>query len=216
MVRILALLAVLTFAMPAAAQCCGDCDGNGTVDITELVTAVLGSLGTCGDRLQCPYTFADDTIHTPSLCLFTGRFNVSDCPGRQLDALFAGDGSVLVVGFMLAGGADLIVGFGADVTGPLRAELADWSDDLFDTDHPARGAIMLSADHGTLTVAPTTAPFTIGGCAFERFVGQYGGEVGMEAKASRPSPAAVQRLLALYQYIALHQRIRSELPEITP
>ena len=50
MIRGIALLlaaALCTAAHPAAAQCCGDCDGNGIVSIDELVQAVSISLSGC-------------------------------------------------------------------------------------------------------------------------------------------------------------------------
>jgi hypothetical protein len=54
MLRLMLVLASLTLtASGAAAQCCGDCNGDGEVTINELITAVNNALQGCGSAAQC-------------------------------------------------------------------------------------------------------------------------------------------------------------------
>jgi hypothetical protein len=54
MLRLILVLASLTLtASGAAAQCCGDCNGDGEVTINELITAVNNALQGCGAAAQC-------------------------------------------------------------------------------------------------------------------------------------------------------------------
>lgn len=49
-----ATAALIVFAAQAArGQCCGDCNGNGTVAINELITAVNNALGECATPPAC-------------------------------------------------------------------------------------------------------------------------------------------------------------------
>ena len=75
-----ALVATLgLMAGRAAAQCCGDCTGDGAVTVDELVTSVNPALGSC----------ADDGICSMESCpaqLATCRDELADCqaqPGPQ-------------------------------------------------------------------------------------------------------------------------------------
>jgi hypothetical protein len=54
MLRLLLVLATLLLtAGGAAAQCCGDCNGDGQVTINELITAVNNAQQGCGGAAQC-------------------------------------------------------------------------------------------------------------------------------------------------------------------
>ena len=58
MLHLAALLLVLVLALPAAAQCRGDCDADGAVSVDEIITAVNIALGTA-DSTACAAADAD-------------------------------------------------------------------------------------------------------------------------------------------------------------
>jgi len=52
-----AALAVMLGTRGALAQCCGDCNGDGTVTVDEILTAVNHALTSCTDDHICPQRF---------------------------------------------------------------------------------------------------------------------------------------------------------------
>ncbi len=52
-----AALAVMLGARGALAQCCGDCNGDGSVTVDEILTAVNHALGSCSDDHICKQRF---------------------------------------------------------------------------------------------------------------------------------------------------------------
>src|SRR5262245_58250294 len=97
-----ALAALVLWTGTAIAQCCGDCNGDGRVSISDLVTAVNNALDNCGaptstptriptatptPQNRCPSTFTNNQ----GACLFNGRFN-QGC-GASLSSTFNSNGS---------------------------------------------------------------------------------------------------------------------------
>src|SRR5215475_3448314 len=78
-VAVTALVLVLTGA-PARAQCVGDCNGNGSVEINELIIGVNIALGNLPVS-QCPSFDCDNTGTVPINCLIQGVNNaLNGCP----------------------------------------------------------------------------------------------------------------------------------------
>jgi hypothetical protein len=89
-------LALMVMVGNAAAQCCGDCAGDGSVTIDDLITAVNHALNGCAQDTPTgtpPTPTRTPTTHTPAdrcpstfntqgnnLCLFSGTFNVAAAP----------------------------------------------------------------------------------------------------------------------------------------
>jgi hypothetical protein len=100
LLRLLAVVLLLFAAQPAAAQCCGDCDGNGEVAINELIGAVNVALGGCDGGPNatpthtvqqptptrtptaapavCPYKF-NQAVTSNQFCSYDGTGDVAEC-----------------------------------------------------------------------------------------------------------------------------------------
>jgi hypothetical protein len=177
----LAFVAVVAFFIWAAradAQCCGDCDGDGRVSISDLVTAVNNSLDNCGAPTatptppnRCPSTFTDNQ----GACLFSGHFN-QGC-GAELPSTFTRNGSAVVVSIDTLVQPQSTVRFAAVVDSATTAHLTAWSSNDFQTTHPTAGQVQLNG--GTqLVVFPNDSPFMILGCNFVRYAGNFVGSTG--------------------------------------
>jgi hypothetical protein len=183
--RLLAFVAVVALFIWAArvdAQCCGDCDGDGRVSISELITAVNNSLDNCGAPLLtptatptppnvCPSTFRDNN----GACLFSGHFN-QGC-GAALPSTFTSNGVALVITIDTLLQQPPTVRFAAVVDSATTAHLTAWTSDDFQTSHPTAGQVQLNG--GTqLVVFPNDSPFMILGCNFVRYAGNFVGSTG--------------------------------------
>ena len=157
----------LFLAGPATAQCCGDCDGDGQVDISELIRAVNGALDpTCAPPADaCPYTF--DTLSLTQRCAFAGRFNAT-C-GPRTRAIVAVDGDTIAAVF----NTTPAVGFVATRTSATTADLVSWSVEPFATDDPVSGTMELLDGRTALTIVPDAPPFAYGGCDFVHYRGEF-------------------------------------------
>jgi hypothetical protein len=87
------MLAAMLVALPrgAAAQCCGECDGNGEVVVNELVTAVNRALEGC----------SDDGICSASTCpgqLAGCRDDLADCRAQPGGHAFPATGQTTAYG----------------------------------------------------------------------------------------------------------------------
>lgn len=206
--RVILLAVLLLLPIRAAAQCCGDCNGDGEVAINELITAVNNALGMCGGGAtptplptdECPIDFSDDNTGqgTPD-CYYIGRWNQS-CGANDLEALWRGDGETLIVALL---GFDPGLFIGADVTGAGTATIIGWFTQPDASDLVALGgSITLGAQGTTLAIDPSEAPFNIDQCAFNRYRGQLEDVIVPSAAraAARPrpavDPAALTRLRA--------------------
>jgi hypothetical protein len=206
--RTLLLFAVLLLGPGwAAAQCCGDCTGDGEVTISDLITAVNNALGMCPSVTpsptvpagQCPIDFEDDnTQEGTSDCYYRGRWNQA-CGDANLEALWRSDGEFVIIQLL---GFDEGIYLGAEVTGADSAELICWylNDDGSDCEeNAASGPVALANQGGSLNLTPSPPPFTIDQCNFARYRGTLF-EVDTPALAraaqalDRFAPQALQRL----------------------
>ena len=208
--RTIAAVAIsLLVTSSAGAQCLGDFDLSGEVEVNELVIAVGNLLDGCADSptptMQCPINFSNDNTEegTPD-CFYIGRWNQS-CGADDLEARWISDG------IDDDGEADLVVveliGFepglflAAEVTSPTTADLFAWftnpnpqPDDLMDTS----GTVTLNAA-GNLVIDPTTSPFQIDMCDVVRYEGTLTEVVqpnALRRSSVQLSPAASQSLRA--------------------
>lgn len=204
---LLLLAALLVSPGVAAAQCCGDCTGDGEVTISDLITAVNNALGMCPSVTpsptvpagQCPIDFEDDNTQQGSPdCYYRGPWNQS-CGDPDLEALWRSDGEFVIVQLL---GFNEGIYLGAEVTGPDSAELLCWylNDDASDCDeNPASGPLALVDDGDGLNITPSPPPFTIDQCNFARYRGTlFEVDTPSLARAAqplaRPAPQALQRL----------------------
>jgi hypothetical protein len=193
----------------AGAQCCGDCNGDGRVSISDLVTAVNNALDNCGAATstptpqptvtptppnRCPSTFTDNQ----GACLFSGHFN-QGC-GAALPSTFTSNGSALVVSIDTLVQPQSTVRFAAVVDSAATAHLTAWSSNDFQTTHPIAGQVQLNSN-GQLVVFPNDSPFMILGCNFVRYLGDFVGTSGRDRlqSSAAENDAALQRLQAWMQ-----------------
>lgn len=209
---LLVLLVSIALGGPAAAQCCGDCRGDGAVTIDDLIVAVNNSLEGCGLETptvgqtstptrqptatrtpanRCPFTF---NSRGNSLCRFRGRFN-NGC-GAELNSTFSSDGTNLVIAIETGLANPLIVAFSARVTSATTANLVAWSSDGFQTSRVTAGTVELGTDATRLVIFPNDPPFQILSCNFVRYNGSYTGTGRSAAAAGAETLARIQALHA--------------------
>jgi len=189
------LVLMLATAGQAAAQCCGDCAGDGSVTIEDLIRAVNNALSGCAQETatvgpsptptrvptntrqptatRTPVDRCSSTFNTQgnNLCTFRGTYN-RGC-GSEVNSTFSSNGSILVVTIATGIANPPTVSFSANVTQGSRATLTGWSSDNFQTTHPVAGAVRLNDDRKQLEVFPDTSPFSIAGCQFVQYLGAY-------------------------------------------
>lgn len=182
---VLVVLASLLVAAPAKAQCLGDFNSSGAVEINELVTAVNNALSGCGgdptptpSGNACPYRFTDRRNGMGPFCAYLGPFN-TEC-GIDLTCSWATNGDLLVA----LCNTQPFAAFGAMVTGAGAAALTDFSLDSFQTSDPVGGTISVDSS-GRLAISPTFPPLTVGGCNFVAYLGEYTGTIGTGAASTQ-------------------------------
>jgi hypothetical protein len=207
---LVALALVCAIAGSAAAQCCGDCNGDGSVAINELITAVNNALSNCGAPTatqvpehtptprptatltpsnRCPFTLDE---RGGGACRFRGRFN-RGC-GASLDSDLTSDGNTVLVTIDTMAPLSPVVQFAAQVTGETTASLTAWSSDGFQTIFLTAGDLQLTDNRGTLVIFPNDPPFMILGCNFVFYDGEYTGHTRARSAAASDSAAALDRL----------------------
>jgi hypothetical protein len=209
----LAVVVSLCVASSAGAQCLGDFDDDGSVEINELITAVNNSLNGCSGVPTptmppggaCPINFGDDnTAAGTADCFYIGRWNQS-CGADDLEAWWISDGidddgevDLVIVelldftpGLFLAG----------EVTSPTSADLFAWftnpnpePGDLMDTS----GNLTLNASGNVLVIDPDAPPFSIDQCQLVRYEGTLTEvsqpSASLRTSSVRLSPEVVQSL----------------------
>jgi hypothetical protein len=187
--RILCVATLLSLLLsgPVAAQCCGDCAGDGQVTINDLIVAVNNALNGCADvtptvgpsetptkaptptrtPVRCPRDFTD----TNNQCVFNGRYN-QGC-GSAVDASFAVSGTTVTITVATGISNPALVRFRATRDTASRANLTAWSTNNFQTVNPTAGSVTLQDDGEQLIVFPNNPPFMIQGCNFVQYVGDY-------------------------------------------
>jgi hypothetical protein len=217
MKRAVVIAAVLLSASSGGAQCLGDFDNDGSVEINELIVSVNNALTDCAGSPTptpppggvCPIDLSDDNSQegTPD-CYYIGPWNPS-CGDDAQQARWISDGieddgefDIVVV--------DLIVDepnflfLAADVTSPTSGQLFAWFtvleptvDDLNDT----VGTLTLNDSGSRLVIDACEAPFRINECDFVRYQGTLTDVVTpnsvRRARPAQVSPAVFDRLRAV-------------------
>jgi hypothetical protein len=204
---------VTVLAGGAAAQCCGDCRGDGNVTIDDLITAVNNALSNCGAPTPTPVNTATPSrrptaTRTPNdvcrstftnngggACVFRGTFN-RGC-GNALSSTFQSNGTVVIVSIDTMLSTPRQVQFSARVDTATAASLTGWSTDGFRTTNPTAGDLDLEDGGGQLVISPNDPPFMIQGCNFTQYIGDYLGTAAAAAAAGdERETAAFERLRA--------------------
>jgi hypothetical protein len=207
-----ALVTFLSIAAQAGAQCLGDFNGNGSVEVNEVIVSVNNLLNGCTGGLptptvtptplagSCPIDFSDDNTGagTPD-CYYTGRWNQT-CGMADLETRWVSDGQFVVVELLGFPGDGLF--YGASVKSANSGDLIGWFTKLDASDlTSAPGALMLGDHGGSLDLAPNDVPFQIDNCDFAHYAGALTNVVqpGAAQRAARApvGTAALQRLRAL-------------------
>ena len=200
---LLMLALVCTFAEGARAQCCGDCNGDGTVSINELIAAVNNALLGCGAATPTPgrgtpthkptatpttaphCTLSFTNQSNSGVCDFQGTFNRA-C-GSALNTVLSTNG--------LGQGCDVnlappfvtvilatevqpqsFVSFSAHVDSATSATLCAWSTDAFQTRTNLTAGVLQLNNGGTqLEIFPSSFTFQIQSCDFVQYLGAYTG-----------------------------------------
>lgn len=202
--RTLLVTVALVWAMAgaAAAQCCGDCAGDGSVTIDDLIRAVNNALNGCATgptptvgtpatptRTPTPTRKPTNTrkptaTATPTgVCRSTFQTNGTNlclfngtynrgC-GSALNSTISSNGNVLVVTIATNLIDPPTVSFAANVIDATHAALTAWSSNNFQTSGPVAGSVRLNGGGAQLEVFPNTSPFMIQGCAFVQYLGDY-------------------------------------------
>ncbi len=226
---ILTFAIVCSMAGSAAAQCCGDCSGDGQVTINELITAVNNALDGCGGATpttgrsstptrrptatptpgdRCPFQFTDDS--RGGGCAFRGGYN-RGC-GSELGSLLTTNGGTLIVALDTMLQTSPVVLFGAQVASATSANLIGWSTDNFQTTHPTAGTIQLMDNGSELVIFPNDPPFMILGCNFVQYVGAYIGNTAASTSVAGV-PGDQDRAPARERLRAWLERPRPELAD---
>jgi hypothetical protein len=126
-------------------------------------------------------------------CDYFGPFNSDPSCPTDLEALFAGDGSILGVGI----GTEDIITLVATVTSATSASLFAYTIGSDTTLLDVSGTVELQQDGRVLVIAPDSPPFDIadnnGQCAFVQYAGTYEGVLsGTAAPAVRPAHLAAR------------------------
>lgn len=204
-----------TMAGMAAAQCCGDCAGDGSVTIDDLIRAVNNALNGCSTaptptmgtpatptRTPTPTRKPTNTrkptaTATPTgVCRSTFQTNGNNlclfngtynrgC-GGAVNATFSSNGRQLLVTVATNLPDPPTVSFAANVVDQNDATLVAWSSDNFQTSHPTAGSVELTDAGGQLVIFPNDSPFMIQGCSFVQYIGEY---VPPRSTAARMNPA---------------------------
>ncbi|MDX2169462.1 MAG: hypothetical protein SF182_20505 [Deltaproteobacteria bacterium] len=120
----------------------------------------------------CPRRFDDRTTGLPTACVFVGRYNPS-CGGEAI-ALFAGDGTAMVVSLAAASAASPLF-MPAQVLSATEGKLVLWNDQLDLAAAESAGQVRLEQDGSRLRVAIAGGALYAGDCRFEEFVGRFAG-----------------------------------------
>jgi len=136
----------------------------------------------------CERRFDQSTTGLPTACVFIGHYNTA-C-GKEAVAIFAGDGTALVVGLAISPKTPTLF-VPAHVLSPTQGKLVRWRDDLELRTAPSAGSVTLDGDGRQLRVKLADPAVQVGDCHFDEFVGDY---VGM-APAGEPNGPPLQATL---------------------
>lgn len=203
----LGLLSLVPLASLSNDNCCGDCDGDGEIAISEIVLGVAivlqrqpvdrccafsGSctaLPTISDLISAVRASLNGCGCTDVLSSFAGRDSVcvfrgpysSECPTERIAISFETIGGSFTRPIIALDVASPVVSFRATGTGSaaLEREIDRWAPSrrVDSAGEEAKGRVEISEDGQMLTVEIDSPRILIDGCAIDRFVGTF---VGLE------------------------------------
>lgn len=141
----------------------------------------------------CERRFDQSTTGLPTACLFIGRYNAA-C-GKEAVAIFAGDGTALVVGLAVSPKTPTLF-VPAHVLSPTEGKLVRWRDDLELRTAPSAGTVTLDGDGRRLRVKLADPALQVGECRFDEFVGDFAGMVSAGQPGSAPPMTAALHQIA--------------------
>jgi hypothetical protein len=131
---------------------------------------LIGSAALADD--VCPRRFDAHTTGLPTACVFVGRYN-AHCGGEAI-ALFAGDGTALVVSLATPdAGSPLFLP--AQVVSATEGKLVLWHEQLELAKAKSAGKVQLEENGSRLRIAISGGALYAGECRFEEFVGHFAG-----------------------------------------
>ena len=179
--RVLVAALVLLAGQRCAAQCCGDCNGDGEVSISELVTAVNNALNGCSaptptpaPAVRCPDTFFDVAATGP-VCEWQGRF--SERCGDPITVKLIAGGPHEARLRVDAAKLTLVVSLPDRSNGTQNVVRIDYDSGL---QVGTLGYLAFIQDFdGSLQIATASPPglFLVGDCVFDSFSGAFVGLV---------------------------------------
>jgi hypothetical protein len=153
--------------------------------------AVMGLAVLCASRSsaeECARRFDQLTTGLPDACMFVGRYNPT-C-GSEAVALFAGDGTALVVSLSPCATAPPLF-IAARALSATSGKLVLWRGDLQLDDAPSVGSVHLEDNGRRLVIRLNSGMVSAGGCPVQEFVGRFAGMATAGAGASpRAQPIA--------------------------
>jgi hypothetical protein len=148
--------------------------------------ATLAMAASAARADECPRRFDQLTTGLPDACVFVGRY--AGC-GDEAVALFAGDGTALVVSLSSpATAAPLFIP--AQALSATEGKVVLWTPDLELKRAAAVGSVRLEDGGRRLVLRLKNALPTAGGCTVQEFVGQYAGMATAGAPVAGPQPVA--------------------------
>ena len=133
---------------------------------------------------QCGRRFDQLTTGLPDACVFVGSYD-ANC-GREAVALFAGDGSALVVSLSPSPTSPPLF-IAAQTLSPTEAKLVLWRPDLKLDQAPSVGSLRLEDNGSRLVLQLQPGLMSAGNCPLQEFVGRF---AGMAAAAGEPPARA--------------------------
>lgn len=169
-------------------------DINVTIDddaVAPVATACAGSIPAIAGEgrppaVGCPLYFSSDSGRFAYSCRFRGGWNTT-CGNNQLLAEFTSNGTQLTVRFPTVTGAPQFTAF---VQSPVAAQL----DHVTIGAAPPTaigGAVAIEAAGAALILDPATVPFSINGCAVERYVGNFDAFAGSAPVIDSARPLSI-------------------------
>ena len=156
---------------------------------TALAQASAGSASPAG----CERRFDQSTTGLPTACLFIGHYNAA-C-GKEAVAIFAGDGTALVVGLAISPKTPTLF-VPARVESATEGKLVRWRDDLELRSAPSVGKVTLDGDGRQLRVKLADPALQVGECHFDEFVGDFVGMVPAGQTGGPPLQATLREIVA--------------------
>ncbi len=162
--------------------------------LCAVVLLVAGTATTLQAQVRaCPLRFDRHTVGLQRTCLFLGRYNPT-C-GENAIAVFAGDGTILVLGIAITPERPIVY-LPAAVESPRRGVVVSWLDtEVAASERTALGTVTLEDGGRTLRVRGRSGLFRVDDCPFEEYVGRFvemvdaGPDAGRFAAQPTPGPA---------------------------